>query len=197
MSYLLSRRALERGLRPLVTALARLGLHPNALTLAGAAGNLVAAVLVAKGHFLPGGALVWGASALDLLDGALARATGRQSPFGSVLDAVMDRASEAAVLFALLFHFTSEGDQEGALLAFVAAVASFMVSYVRARAELAGAPMQEGIMARPERVFLLGLGLIIDRVKLVLWAIAVLASLTAAHRLLLAWARTARKGRRT
>ncbi len=194
MSYLLPRQALERGLGPLVMVLSRLGVHPHVLTLAGGAGNLGAAVLVARGHFLAGGALMWGASALDMLDGALARATGRQSAFGSVLDAVVDRAAEAALFFALLFRFTAEGDREGALLAFVAAIASFMVSYVRARAELTGIAMREGVMARPERVFLLGLGLIIDHVKPVLWVLAVLASLTAAQRFLLAWGRTARGG---
>ncbi|MDT7944566.1 MAG: CDP-alcohol phosphatidyltransferase family protein [Dehalococcoidia bacterium] len=190
MSFLISRRALERRLHPLLLALARLGVHPHMLTVAGVTGNLVAAVLVGRGHELLGGILVWGASAMDMLDGALARAAGRQSPFGSVLDAVMDRVAEAAVLFAVLFRFSSQGDQEGVLLAFVAAVASFMVSYVRARAELAGVPMREGLMARPERVFLLGLGLIIGHVKTVLWVISVLAAITAAQRFLLAWART-------
>jgi CDP-diacylglycerol--glycerol-3-phosphate 3-phosphatidyltransferase len=144
MSFLISRRALERRLHPLLLALARLGVHPHMLTVAGVTGNLVAAVLVGRGHELLGGILVWGASALDMLDGALARAAGRQSPFGSVLDAVMDRAAEAAVLFAVLFRFSSQGDQEGVLLAFVAAVASFMVSYVRARPSWLACPCGRG-----------------------------------------------------
>jgi len=143
---------------------------------------------------LGAGLAAWGFSALDMVDGALARATGRQSRFGSVLDAVLDRVAEAAVLGGLLFLFLRQGDQEGALLSFVAAVASFLVSYVRARAEIVAVPLREGLLARPERVFILGLGLIIDHVKIVLWVLAVVAALTAAHRLFLAHRRTRKEG---
>ncbi|MCS7276054.1 MAG: CDP-alcohol phosphatidyltransferase family protein [Dehalococcoidia bacterium] len=190
MSYLLPRAALERYLSPALLFLDRVGVRPDHVSLLGAAGNVLAGVLAGRGELLGAGLAAWGFSALDAVDGPLARATGRQTRFGSVLDAVLDRVSEAAVLGGLAFLFLRHGDQEGALLAFVAAVASFLVSYVRARAEVVGIPLREGLLARPERVFILGLGLIINEVKVVLWVLAVAASLTAAHRLFLAHRRT-------
>src|SRR4029453_8052577 len=90
---------------PLVDFLARAGVTPNMLTIAGVAGNLIAAVLAANGQFLPAGLLVLAASSLDILDGALARATGKATDFGAVFDSVMDRVSEAAVIFGLLVYF--------------------------------------------------------------------------------------------
>ncbi len=197
MSYLVPREMVERALSPLISLLLRGHVHPNIVSLVGGMGNVGAGVLVARGEGLAGGILMWAASLFDLLDGALARATGRQSPFGSIWDAVLDRASEGAVLCGLLFHFSQGGDREGLLLAFVAAVSSFMVSYIRARSEIVGVRLTEGIMARPERVFLLGLGLIIDHVKVMLWALVILASLTIVQRLFLAWIRIgAREERR-
>ncbi len=194
MSYLFPRAALERLLSPALLLLDRAGVRPDHLSLLGAAGNVLAGVLAGRGELLGAGLAAWGFSALDMVDGALARATGRQSRFGSVLDAVLDRVAEAAVLGGLLFLFLRQGDQEGALLSFVAAVASFLVSYVRARAEIVAVPLREGLLARPERVFILGLGLIIDHVKIVLWVLAVVAALTAAHRLFLAHRRTRKEG---
>jgi phosphatidylglycerophosphate synthase len=82
------------------------------------------------------------AAALDLLDGALARATARATRFGSVFDAVMDRVSEAAVLFGLLYYFSDRGGRDEELLIFAAVVASFLVSYTRARAEIVDVPMR-------------------------------------------------------
>jgi hypothetical protein len=95
------------------------------LTLGGVLGNAGAAVLAARGDFLPAGLVMLAASSLDLLDGALARATGRATAFGSVFDAVMDRVSEAAVLFGLLYYFSDRGGREEELLIFAAVVASF------------------------------------------------------------------------
>ncbi|GBD12271.1 CDP-diacylglycerol--inositol 3-phosphatidyltransferase [bacterium HR24] len=195
MSYLLPRAALERFLSPALLFLDRIGVRPDHVSLLGAAGNVLAGVLAARGELLGAGLAAWAFSALDAVDGPLARATGRQSRFGSVLDAVLDRVSEAAVLGGLLHHFLQQGEEEGALLAFVAVVASFLVSYVRARAEIVGVPLREGLLARPERVFILGLGLIIDQVVPVLWVLAVAAAATAAHRLFLAHRRTRQEGR--
>ena len=106
----------------------------------GVAGNVVAAVLCAAGG-VPGRGIRYGRSSsrLDLLDGALASATDRATDFGSVFDAVMDRVSEAAVLFGLLIWFSDRGERTEELLIFVAVVGSILVSYVRARAEIIGA----------------------------------------------------------
>lgn len=179
---------------PIVSVLAGIGVTPNMLTLAGVLGNAGAAVLAARGEFLAAGLVMLAASALDLLDGALARATGKATRFGSVFDAMMDRVSEAAVLFGLLYYFSDRGGREEELLIFAAVVASFLVSYARARAELVDVPMREGLFGRPERVLLLSAGLIIDEVTIALWVLAVAAGLTAAQRLALVWLRTRGRG---
>jgi CDP-diacylglycerol--glycerol-3-phosphate 3-phosphatidyltransferase len=164
------------------------------LTLAGVLGNAGAAFLAARGDFLPAGIVMLAASSLDLLDGALARATGKATRFGSVFDAVMDRVSEAAVLFGLLYYFSDRGGREEELLIFAALAASFLVSYTRARAEIVDIPMREGLFGRAERVLLLGIGLIIDQATVALWILAIAAGATAIQRLALVWLRAGRSG---
>ena len=196
MPSLLPRSAPRWLIDPIVNALARLRVTPNMLTAAGVSGNGVAAVLCASGEFLPAGAVMIGASSLDMLDGALARATGRATDFGSVFDAVMDRVSEAAVLFGLLVWFSDRGARTEELLIFVAVVSSILVSYVRARAEIIGLELREGLFSRAPRVILVAAGLMLHEVLStniltpVLWLLAVLASATALQRLVLVWAGT-------
>ena len=181
---------------PAVNVLSRLGVTPNMLTLVGFGGNVGAAVLAADGRFLAAGIVMLAFSALDFLDGSLARATGRATPFGSVFDATMDRLSEAAVLFGLLWFFSDRGAREEQLLIFAAVVAAMMVSYLRARAEVIGLKMRDGLFTRTERVLLLGGGLILhealDRNVLtpVLWALALTAGFTALQRLAIVWLKT-------
>ena len=190
MPALLPRSAPRWLTDPVVRLLASLGVTPNMLTVAGVIGNAGAAVLAARGDFLPAGIIVLAASSLDLFDGALARATGRATDFGSVFDAVMDRVSEAAVLFGILIYFSDRGGRSEELLAFAAVVGSILVSYVRARAEIIGLNLREGLFTRAERVILLAGGLIIDQVTPMLWVLAVLAGATALQRLLLVWLQT-------
>ena len=172
---------------PVALAVARTGLTPNAVTALGLAGSLGAAALVAGGYFLIGGLLVLAAAALDLLDGALARATGRVTPFGGVFDATLDRLGEAAVLGGVLYHFSEGGHRQEVILAYIAIVGSISVSYVRARAEAAGFSLKEGLFTRPERVIVLGLGLMVDQVLIALWILAVVSVFTALQRLYAAW----------
>jgi len=172
---------------------------PNVLTLAGVIGNMTAAVLAADGRFLVAGILMLAFSSLDFLDGALARATGRATDFGSIFDAVMDRVSEAAVLFGLLVWFSNRGDRAEELLIFIAVASSILVSYVRARAEIVGIRLEEGLFTRAPRVVLLAAGLIIgqweeDAITVALWILAVAASLTIVERLVRVLQKTA--GRR-
>jgi CDP-diacylglycerol--glycerol-3-phosphate 3-phosphatidyltransferase len=183
---------------PAVDALARAGVTPNMLTLAGVLGNIMAGVLAGFGEFFFAGVTVLAFSALDFLDGALARATGRATDFGAVFDATMDRVSEAALLFGLLVYFSGRGGRTEELLIFAAVVASILVSYVRARAEAVGLRMREGVFTRLERVVLLGGGLILDSVAgvnlitPVLWILAVLAGVTVLQRLALVYRQTNR-----
>lgn len=175
---------------PIVFLLAKAHITPNALTLAGVLGSAGAAVLLARGQFLAGGIVVLAAGALDVLDGALARATGQVTRFGAVFDSVMDRVSEAAVLFGLLYYYAGRDAREESLLVFAALAGSMLVSYIRARAEILGLPIREGLFTRAERVIVIGVGAIIDQVRIALWILAVLANLTALQRLYLVWRKT-------
>ena len=135
-----------------------------------------------------GGVVALLAGALDMFDGALARATGRASDFGALLDSVADRVSELVVLFGLLLFYARQGSVEGAALVFLAAGGSVMVSYLRARSEGLGIDCKVGIMTRPERVAALGIGLIAAHwlpiaIMVVLGAIAALTAFTTAQRL--------------
>ncbi|HZP56568.1 MAG TPA: CDP-alcohol phosphatidyltransferase family protein [Dehalococcoidia bacterium] len=175
---------------PVVAPLAAIGVTPNMISVAGFAGNVLAGVLAAGGHFLPAGIVMLGASALDLLDGALARRTGTVTRFGAVFDSVLDRLSEAAVLAGLLFHYTDVGGHgQESLLIYAAVVGSILVSYVRARAEGEGLQLREGLFTRAERVILLAAALIVGHgvVLWALWVLAVMSNLTAAQRVFTVW----------
>ncbi|MBM3141235.1 MAG: CDP-alcohol phosphatidyltransferase family protein [Chloroflexi bacterium] len=173
-------------LAPVVAALAAIGVTPAMVTVAGLLGNVVAAALVASGALVAGGVVLLLASGLDLLDGALARATGKASPFGALFDSVLDRLSESAVLFGVAYYALDRGHRDLALLAFAAVVGSLMVSYVRARAEGLGVTLTEGLFRRQERVVLMAAGLILPLLRGALWLLAVLSLLTALQRLVLA-----------
>jgi CDP-diacylglycerol--glycerol-3-phosphate 3-phosphatidyltransferase len=178
---------------PVVGVLARAGVTPNMLTFAGFCGNVVAAVFVAKGHFVTGGILMLAFSLLDAFDGALARSTGRATPFGSVFDATLDRMSESVVLFALAFYFSGQDDRVTTLAILAAVIGSLLVSYVRARVEITGERLMEGFFTRAVRVAVLAIALVlygvvgIRSVQVAVWVLAVMANLTAVHRLVLAW----------
>jgi len=174
---------------PIVSAVARTGATPNHVTALGFLGNVGAGVLAARGEFLAAGLVMLGASALDLLDGALARATGRATIFGAVFDSALDRLSEAAVLGGLAFYYAQRGDQLEVILSFAALTGSILVSYVRARAQTYGFDLRGGLFTRAERVLLLSGGLIIDQVRIALWILAILANATAVQRLYAVWRR--------
>lgn len=179
---------------PLVTPLASIGVTPNMISVAGFLGNVIAAALAAGGEFIAAGVVMLIFSALDLLDGALARKTGTVTKFGAVFDSVLDRLSEAAVLAGLLYHFTQlDGHTTEVALCYAAMVGSVMVSYVRARAEGIGLELRDGLFTRAERVILLAGALILaplihdDIVLGALWILAVLSLFTAAQRVFVVW----------
>ena len=138
-------------LDPIVRVLIALRITPNVITVAGFLGAVAAAALIANGELLIGGIVLLIAGALDLFDGALARATGRAGPVGALLDSTLDRASEAVVLFGVLLYQLDRGNDEQAALVFVALTGSFLVStYAPGRAEL-GSEVADGLATRPER----------------------------------------------
>jgi CDP-diacylglycerol---glycerol-3-phosphate 3-phosphatidyltransferase len=175
---------------PIVSPLAKIGVTPNMISAFGFAGNVAAGALSAGGHYVWAGALMLIFSALDLLDGALARKTGTVTKFGAVFDSVLDRISEAAVLGGVLFHYTQVGEHtQEVVLCYAAIVGSIMVSYVRARAEGEGLTLREGLFTRAERVILLGGALLIGHgvVLWALWVLAALSHITAVQRVAAVW----------
>jgi len=177
---------------PIARAVARTGVTPNGITALGLVGNLVAAWLAADGRWLAAGLVMLAGSGLDLLDGALARATGRATRFGAIFDAVLDRYSEAAVLFGLLFYFEERDALWQVGLCYVPLAGSVLVSLVRARAEIDGLQLREGLFTRAERVVLTALALIAghwwaEAVTVALWILAVLSSATALQRVYYTW----------
>jgi phosphatidylglycerophosphate synthase len=144
-----------------------LGLTPNAITLLGFGVSVAGAYLVASGWLLAGGIVFLVGGTLDLFDGALARLTGKASPFGALLDSVFDRLGEAALFVGLGIYGVGADFTDSYLLFFVtilllALIFSQGVSYLRARGEGLGVFTRSGLMTRPERVAILSIGLIVD-----------------------------------
>jgi len=167
---------------PVIEGVSRSGIDPDTLTLAGLALNIGAAYIIATGHFLPGGLLVLVAGLCDLLDGALARFINQTSKFGALFDSLADRISEAALFFGLLVWYLLRGSAMGVVLAFAALIGSFLVSYVRARAEGLGLECKVGLFTRAERVIVLTIGLVVNQVTIALWVVVVFAYITVIQR---------------
>jgi CDP-diacylglycerol--glycerol-3-phosphate 3-phosphatidyltransferase len=143
-------------LRPLADFMARLGIHPNTLTLSGMLLQVGIGVVFGLGHLTLGGWLLLVISPVDALDGLLARTLGNPSRFGAFLDSTFDRISDAALILGLTVHYIRKADLLDVALLLVALVASLMVSYVRARAEALGFSCKGGLLTRMERIVLIG-----------------------------------------
>jgi CDP-diacylglycerol--glycerol-3-phosphate 3-phosphatidyltransferase len=165
-----------------VTGLARTRITPNALTAAGVSLCLAAAVLVPfesrdKLLFYWLGAVIFVVgSLLDILDGALARAGGKSTPFGAFLDSTTDRVGEGAMLAAIGFVFARHGNDVAALFTIVGVAGSFLVPYVRAKAEALGLRGDVGLGSRAERVVVITAGLVFAPWGGLQWAIYFLAA---------------------
>lgn len=168
-------------------------LSPNALTVTGFLVSLLAAFFIARGSFIWGGFLILVAGLFDILDGAAARAQGKVTDFGAALDSTLDRYMEAALLFALLWFYVPQGNFGIAILIYASLVGSLLVSYVRARAEGLGLKGESGFFTRAERIVVLALGLLLNQVVIVLWALALLTHFTVAQRLMDVWKQTKQK----
>ncbi len=165
-----------------MTGLARTRITPNMLTAAGVSLCAIGAVLVYFEYrnellwfWLGAGVFVAG-SVLDILDGALARAGGKQTPFGAFIDSTTDRASEALMLGAIALVFMRDENEIALGLTIAAIAGSFLVSYTRARAEALGLRGDVGIGSRAERVVVISVGLILAPWGALPWAIGVLAA---------------------
>jgi CDP-diacylglycerol---glycerol-3-phosphate 3-phosphatidyltransferase len=169
-------------------ALARIS--PNVLTFLGLVINICAAYLFAMGHFRWAAAVVIGAGLFDMVDGRVARATDRVTRFGGFFDSVLDRYSDLALFIGLLVYYASINRFGYIVLTAVVMMGSVMVSYVRARAENTIPKCKVGFLERPERVVLIIIGGLFNRIAAVLWVIAVLSNLTVIHRMIYTWRQT-------
>jgi len=175
--------------RRLVTAIHLRGVTPDLLTLTGLAVTVVSAVLVGLGWLLAGGLVLLFAGFFDILDGAVARVSGKMRPYGAFLDSTTDRYAEVVTYAALLYHYVSHsGGELAAMLVGLALGGSLLVSYVRARAQSLGFRCDGGLLARPERVVIIVVGLVFSALLIwALWVLAVLTNVTALQRIWLVW----------
>jgi CDP-diacylglycerol--glycerol-3-phosphate 3-phosphatidyltransferase len=169
---------------PIARFLVFLHISPNTITFAGLILAVLVAYLLSQGCFVLGGLVLLCASLLDMLDGSVARLSNSASKKGAFLDSTSDRIAEAVVLFGLLVYYADLNESQAILLIFLALILSFLVSYIRARAEGLGVEGTPGLFTRPERVLVLVLGLLSGWVIAALWIIISLSVLTVAQRLI-------------
>jgi CDP-diacylglycerol---glycerol-3-phosphate 3-phosphatidyltransferase len=145
----------------LIQPVARSRISPNMLTIVGLVLNVVTAVVIGEGFLFAAGVLLLLAGVFDMADGALARVKNAASEFGDFLDATLDRLAEASVGLGLLWHALVKQDDLQVGLIYAVVLGSVMISYARARAEVLKLDCEVGIMARPERIVILAIGLIL------------------------------------
>ena len=149
-------------LEPLARWLGKRNANPNWFTTLGFILSIVCAREIASGHLVLGGVFVFVSGLFDVIDGAVARKTGRVTRFGAVYDSTMDRYSEVTVFFGLGFYLIGNHFYWTSVAAVFAIGGSIMVSYIRARAETLGFKANVGLARRQERVIILGLGLVLN-----------------------------------
>jgi len=180
--------------KPAARLLAKTAITPSTITWLGFLLAIVATVLIITGHLFAAGWAVLVGGLFDMLDGALARYANRTTRFGAILDSTIDRLSEAVILLGILVLFARQQLLAQTLLVAVTLFGSFLVSYIRARAETAGLECQVGLFTRPERVVVLVLGLLLSQISyalvIALAIIAVFSFITAGQRLFYVWQQT-------
>ena len=159
-------------LRAIIKACVAMRIHPNILTFVGVLINTWAAVHLAKGQFIVAGVIMVVANIFDFIDGKVAVELGEVSRFGGFWDSVIDRFSDIALFIGLIYLYSDNGRTDYALIASLAMMFALMTSYTRARAESLIPKCKVGFMERPERLVLLIIGGLFNRMAQVLWVIA-------------------------
>ena len=171
-------QAWARGLaNAIVTPLAASRVTPNMLTVIGLCLSLFTAAVIGTGSLTIGGLLLLFGGIFDLFDGALARVTGKASTFGAFFDSTLDRIAEAAIGLGLLWYYTWHHNMPATALLYLMIIGSLMISYARARAEGLDIECKVGLMARPERIIALAIGLLLGA-AVTPWVLALLAITT-------------------
>ena len=187
----------------IVDGLALTRISPNVLTFVGLVINIGAALLFGFASadnnqprlFLYAGLVIIGAGIFDMVDGRVARATNQVTMFGAFFDSVIDRYSDVALFFGLLVYYARANRFFYVVLVALVMVSSVMVSYTRARAESLIPLCKVGFMERPERIVLVIIGALFNRMAPVLWVIAVLSLITVIHRIRYTYEQTTLKDR--
>jgi CDP-diacylglycerol--glycerol-3-phosphate 3-phosphatidyltransferase len=174
----------------LAALLAPTGIPPNVITWCALVGNLWAGMLFAEGRFKAAGGMMVLAGLCDLLDGPVARRQNRVSLFGGFLDSILDRYADLILFLGLLVYYAQVNRFRYAVLAGAAMAGSVMVSYSKARAESLIGKCDVGFWERPERIALMILGALSNRMELALWILAIGPNITVVHRIIYTWRRT-------
>lgn len=175
-------------LMPIARVMARLGIHPNTVTLVGFLLQVGVGVVFGLGHLVLGGWLLLVVAPVDALDGALARALDQKSLFGAFLDSTFDRLSDAVLILGITVHYLRQGEHLEVVLLLISLVAALMVSYTRARAEALGFPCRVGLLTRLERIVLIAALSAVGLPIVMIWALAVLSVFTVVQRILYVYA---------
>lgn len=186
-----ARAVIAYGVNPLARFLLRIGVTPNAVTVAGTVGVLFGASFGARGQLIWGTVIVTFFALTDALDGTMARMRGGSSKYGALLDSSMDRIADAAVFGAVVYYLHTEGNPYGGMIAaLVSLAAGQVVSYVKARAQSLGLDADVGIAERLERLLIVGVGGLLGGAGLewglpaALWVLAALSIVTVFQRLI-------------
>lgn len=183
---------------PIANLIASIGVTANMLTIIGLLFGIAAGVCIALGRLKLAGILILIGGSFDMMDGAVARATNKSTPFGALLDSVVDRYSEGIIFLGLAIYFGMEENIKYRVLGLIPTclglISAFLVSYVRARAEGLQIDCKVGLMQRPERVLLLAGGVLLRNVPianisiliLALWILVILSHFTILQRVFLA-----------
>ena len=174
----------------IVYGLALTRISPNVLTFIGLVINIVAAFFFGHANatngdimFFYAGLVIFGAGIFDMVDGRVARRINKVTVFGSYFDSVIDRYSDVAIFFGLLVYYARASRFFYVVLVAFVMTTSVMVSYTRARAESLIPTCKVGFMERPERIVLVIIGALANRMAPVLWILAVLSTITVIHRI--------------
>ena len=192
MIELWTRQHVEKVVAPIGRALVWLRVRPAHLTLTGLIVTLIGSGWLANGSVKVGALVILAGSALDGLDGAVARASGSASARGALTDSVSDRLGETAMFAACAFWLASrlspqEGDPALVVLCVLSLGASLLISYLRAKADIGGVEGRGGIMGRAERVILFTVGFLLNQVTVMLWLMVILTWLTVFQRFFKTW----------
>jgi phosphatidylglycerophosphate synthase len=186
-------------LHAIVRGLALTRISPNVLTFIGLVINAGAALLFGYANaenqasmFRWAGLVIIGAGIFDMVDGRVARATGQVTTFGAFFDSVIDRFSDVALFFGLLVYYARANRFFYVVMVALVMTGSVMVSYTRARAESLIPKCKVGFMERPERIVLVIIGALFNRMAPVLWVLAVLSHVTVVHRIWFTYQETRR-----